>query len=578
MAQEKGPEENEGEVSFGDILSRFEREQSRGGGRRVGKAEAVRRGTVVGVSGDYVLVDFGAKSEGVIPAEELRDPQGNLAVRPGDSFEVLITGRNAEGLVTLSRLTGPRPRDWEELRAAYERHEVIPGRVSGLVKGGLTVDVGARAFLPASRSGARDPAEMEKLVGEEIRCRITRLDPEDEDLVVDRRVVLEEEARLAREQMLAGLEEGQVVRGVVRSITDYGAFIDLGGVDGLLHVADMSWSRTASPRAQFQVGDTLDLKVLAVDREAGKISLGLKQMYPDPWEQARRELKEGDRVRGTVTRLTDFGAFVEIRPGVEGLIHISEMSWTKRVRKPSDLLQRGEEVEAAVLKIDPDAKRIALGLKQVLGNPWDSIQERYPAGKVVQGKVVRLAKFGAFVEVEEGIDGLLHISDLSADRRLDHPSEVVKIGQLVKAVVLEADREKRRLKLGMKQLEATSLEEYLREHKPGDRVVGRVVRVEGSQATIQLGEGVEGVCPLAGLEPPVGTDLAARLGPEPAEKPAREPARGTLAEALAAAWKGPLPATPEPGPASEPLREGQLRSFLITRLDPAARRIELAVS
>lgn len=565
MDKPKDPVGEPEEVSFAEILSEFERAQAsaaapaRGPSRaaRGGASHAPRRGTVAGISGDYVLVDFGAKAEGVIPADELRDAEGKLAVRPGDTFDVTITGRNAEGFVMLSRLTGPRPRDWQALGEAFERKEIIAGRVTGTTKGGLTVDVGARAFLPASRSGARDAAELEKLVGQEVRCRIIQFDANEENVVVDRRAVLEEDARNARAATLATLEEGAVVRGAVRSLTDYGAFVDLGGVDGLLHVGDISWSRTSDPRSELMVGDTLDLKVLKVDRETGKVSLGLKQLYPDPWEEAARQLKIGDRVRGTVTRLTDFGAFVEIRPGVEGLVHISEMSWSKRVHKPSDLLRTGEDVEAVVLKIDPGARRLSLGLKQVLGNPWDTIEERFPRGMVVEGTVRRLAKFGAFVEVEEGVEGLIHISDLSAERRVDHPSEVLKIGSPVKAVVLEADREKRRLKLGMKQLEATSLDDYLREHQPGDRVIGRVVRLEEGEAAIQLGEGVEGVCLLS------------------AEMPAAPQACGALGDALTAAWKGPLPETVSGGSRPEPLQEGQLRSFVIQRLDPATKRIEL---
>ena len=568
MNKPKGPAGEPEEESFAEILSEFERAQSSAaaparrpaGGARGGGSQAPRRGVVAGISGDYVLVDFGAKAEGVIPAAALRDAEGKLTVRPGDTFDVVITGRNAERFVTLSRLTGPRPRDWQALREAFERKEIIAGRVTGTTRGGLTVDVGARAFLPASRSGARDAAELEKLVGQEVRCRILQFDAEEENVVLDRRALLEEDARNAREATLATLQEGAVVRGTVRSLTDYGAFVDLGGVDGLLHVGDISWSRTTDPRSELMVGDTLDLKVLKLDRESGKISLGLKQLYPDPWEEAARQLKIGDRVRGTVTRLTDFGAFVEIRPGVEGLVHISEMSWTRRVRKPSDLLSTGEDVETVVLKIDPGARRLSLGLKQVLGNPWDTIEERFPPGTVVEGTVRRLAKFGAFVEVEEGVEGLLHISDLSAERRVDHPSEVLKLGSPVKAVVLEADREKRRLKLGMKQLEATSLDDYLREHKPGDRVMGRVVRVEGAEATIQLGEGVEGICLLS------------------AELPAAPQTRGALGDALSAAWKGSLPETVSAGPRPEPPREGQLRSFVIQRLDLATRRIELTTA
>src|SRR5262245_39362778 len=452
------------DMSFADILKEFEstnREPRRpareGKGRGRGKGRPSpqsRQGTVVGISGDFVLIDYGAKSEGIIPSADLMDANANLTVKRGDTFDVAVTGFNKEGMATLSRVAGPRPRDWDQLSAAYENKDIVAGRVSSVVKGGLTVDVGARAFLPASRSGVRDPAEMEKLVGQEIRVRIIKIDVDNEDVVVDRRSVLEEEANQVRQNTLASLAEGAVVRGTVRSLASYGAFIDVGGVDGLLHVGDISWSRVTDPSTELAVGDVLDLKVLKVDKQTGKISLGLKQMSADPWEQAAATLKPGDRVTGEVSRLADFGAFVEVMPGVEGLIHVSEMSWTKRVQRASDVLKKGERVEAVVLKVDRAGSRLSLGLKQVLGNPWDTIKERYPEGKIVEGKVTRLAKFGAFVEVEEGIDGLVHISDFTSEKRIEHPSEVVKPGQVIRTIVLSADPESKRLKLGVKQLEA----------------------------------------------------------------------------------------------------------------------------
>jgi small subunit ribosomal protein S1 len=319
--------------SFADILNEFESAnraarpkdsaRSKGRGKRTSRPRL--QGTVVGTSGDFVLIDYGAKSEGVILSADLRDAEGNLTVKVGDKFDVAITGYNSEGMATLSRVVGPRPRDWDELKHAFDNHEVVAGRITGTVKGGFTVDLGVRAFLPASRSGARDAAEMEKLVGQEIRCRIIKLDVDEEDAVVDRRAVMEEEAEQIRRNTLDTLEEGSTVRGTVRSLAPYGAFIDIGGVDGLLHVGDISWSRVSDPATELAVGDVLDLKLLKVDKQARKISLGLKQMSPDPWQEAATQLHPGDRVSGEVTRLTDFGAFVEVRPGVEGLIHVSEM-------------------------------------------------------------------------------------------------------------------------------------------------------------------------------------------------------------------------------------------------------------
>src|SRR5215831_10962506 len=345
------PREQGDDASFADILHEFENArrvpptgERKAKGKSKSNAAALLRGTVVGVSGDFVLIDYGAKSEGVISTADLRDADGNLSVKRGDAFDVAITGYDREGMATLSRITGPRPRDWDELVRAFQDKEIIAGKVTAVVKGGLTVDVGTRAFMPASRSGVRDAAEMEKLVGQEIRCRIIKVDVDDEDVVVDRRAVIEEEAKQIRRNTLESLEEGAMVRGTVRSLADYGAFIDIGGVDGLLHVGDISWSRVTDPSTELSVGDVLDLKVLKLDKESGKISLGLKQMSEDPWQQAAASLNPGDRVTGEVTKLMDFGAFVEIMPGVEGLIHVSEMSWTKRIQRPSEVLKKGERV------------------------------------------------------------------------------------------------------------------------------------------------------------------------------------------------------------------------------------------
>ena len=459
------PPEESADASFADILKEFEAAERRA------PSGGPRRGTVVGISGDYVLIDYGSKAEGVIPSADLLDRDGNLSVKRGDTFDVAITGRNNEGMVTLSRVAGRRPQDWDALTRAFENKEIIAGRITATVKGGFTVDVGTRAFLPASRSGARTPAEMEQLVGQEIRCRIIKLDINDEDVVVDRRSVLEEEAR---------------------------------------------------------------------------------QMWQSTWEEAASRLNAGDRVTGVVTRLADFGAFVELQPGVEGLIHVSEMSWTKRVKHPSEVLKEGERVEAVVLKVDLAASRLSLGLRQVLENPWDTIKDRYPSGKIVEGKITRLAKFGAFVEVEEGIEGLVHISDFTSERRIQHPNEIVKPGQVVRAIVLSADPDAKRLKLGMKQLEATPADQFIEQLSVGDHVTGRVIQVQGDQVTVQLAEGVEGVC---------------RVQETAAGGPASV-SGGSLAERLAAAWKGGAKA-------AENYQEGQVRSFTIKAIDAAGKRIEL---
>ena len=507
MSNDRPEHEESVDRSFADILNEFEKsgrpsgkKTSPRGGKGKGRNQSSGASRTAGHRRWHIrrllLIDYGAKSEGVIPAADLRDPDGSLSVKRGDTFDIAITGFNSEGMATLSRVTGPRPRDWEGLNRAFENKEVVAGRVTGMVKGGFTVDLGTRAFMPLSRSGVRETADMEKLVGQEVRCRIIKIDLDEEDLVVDRRSVMEEEAQQARQTTLETLQEGAVVRGTVRSLADYGAFIDIGGVDGLLHVGDISWSRVTDPSAELAVGEVLDLKVLKADRQTGKISLSLKQMSADPWEEAAPKLTPGDRVTGEVTRLADFGAFVEVLPGVEGLIHVSEMSWTKRVHRPSDILKKGERVEAVVLKVEPAGRRLSLGLKQVLGNPWDTIRDRYPTGKIVEGKVTRLAKFGAFVEVEEGIEGLVHISEFTSEKRIQSPSEIVKPGQVVRAVVLSADPETRRLQLGMKQLEATPADHFLKELAVGERVTGRVLQVLGNKVLVQLAEGVEGTCVL----------------------------------------------------------------------------------
>jgi small subunit ribosomal protein S1 len=574
MANDSQEQSNEStEPSFADILNEFERNSRtapKGGaspsGKRKGKGKPAgpppKHGTVVGISGDVVLVDYGEKSEGVIPAADLKDSDGNLTVKLGDTLDVAITGFDSKGMATLSRTTAQRPRDWEGFSRAFQNAEIVVGRVTSAIKGGFSVDVGTRAFLPASRSGVREAAEMEKLVGQEIRCRIIKLDVDEEDVVIDRRSVMEEEASQLRQNTMAALREGAVVRGVVRSLAAYGAFIDIGGVDGLLHVGDISWSRVLDPATELAVGDVLDVKVLKADQQSGKISLGLKQMTPDPWLGVVAKLNPGDRVTGEVTRLADFGAFVEVMPGVEGLIHVSEMSWTKRIQRPSDVLKVGERVEAVVLKVEfaeGAPGRLSLGLKQVLGNPWTTIGERYPNGKIVEGKVTRLAKFGAFVEVEEGIEGMIHVSEFTNEKRIEHPSEIVKPGQVVRAVVLSADPETKRLKLGMKQLEATSTDVFAQDAAVGDRVSGRVTHVRGNKVTVQLGEGVEGVCIVEAAAAPAAGAAVSGM---------------SLAAQLEAAWKGGVKASSAAN--VEPFVEGQVRAFTIKSMDAAAKKIDLA--
>jgi len=430
-----------------------------------------------------------------------------------------------------------------------------------VVKGGLTVDVGVRAFMPASRSGVRDAAEMEKLVGQEITCRITKLDVTDEDVVVDRRVISEELARVQEQGRCSEMKEGDIVSGAVRSLTSYGAFIDLGGIDGLLHISDIAWSRVKAAEDVLAVGQELRLKVLKVDAEGRRISLGRKQLEPEPWETAAERYTVGQRISGTVSRLMDFGAFVELEPGIEGMIHVSEMSWVKKVHKPSDILKAGETVEAVVLSVKQEERRIALGLKQALGDPWTDAPKNFPVGSAIEGPVTRLMNFGAFVQLAEGVEGLVHVSEITAERRINHPQDMLRVGQIVKAQVLAVEPEKRQIKLSMKQLVPTSIKEYLEEHTENDVVSGRVVEQSDEGAIVELGEGIRAACRVA-ANAPAGAKKESAAGVD----------LSSLTSMLSARWKGG--AAPA-GTAPEPLGVGQIRSFRIVKLDCETEKIEL---
>jgi small subunit ribosomal protein S1 len=549
----------EPQESFGAILSQYEQAHARPDTGSKGLL-----GTVVAVSGDTVFLDIGYKSEGTISLAAF-DPAEAAELKPGVKIAVSSKGRGPDGYYELSKLKVERPKDWTSLEKAFAEKTAIAGTVSGVIKGGLTVDVGVRAFMPASRSGAHDQAEMEKLVGQEIQCRLIKVDVADEDVVVDRRAVLEEEELKSRQSRFAELKEGETVRGTVCSLTDYGAFVDIGGgIDGLLHVADISWSRVEKPADVLSAGQEIEARILKVDSGKHRVSLGMKQLQPHPWDAAGDKFKTGERVRGTVTRVTDFGAFVELEPGVEGLIHLSEMSWSRKVRKPSDVVKPGDQVEVAVLGLNLADRRISLGLKQALGDPWDEVPKRFPAGTVVEAPVVSIQKFGAFVQLADGVEGMIHVADIAADKRINHPQEVLKEGQAVRAVVLDVDIAKRRLRLGMKQLIPTSLDEYIAEHKPGDAVTGRVTDVSQGRARVELGEGIQATCKLG--KPEASPDA-------PAEAKAD---LGSLTSMLEAKWKGSGVAAVA-GRGDAP-RTGQIRGFRITELDPAAKRIELELA
>lgn len=549
-----------GENSFAEILSEFE-QQHHGPAR--GQAT---QGTVVSITPDSVFVDIGRKIDGILPTQLFRDEAGALSIKVGDKLIVSITGSDGEGSYTLSTVKVERPKDWSALEKAFAEQRPIAGMVTEFVKGGLRVDVGVPAFLPASRSGAKDQAEVEKLVGQEIQCKIIKLDTADEDVVVDRRAVLEEEEKQARVKRLAELVEGAVLRGTVRSVTDFGAFVDLGGLDGLLHVTDMAWHRVAKPSDFVSPGDSVEVKILKISPETRRISLGMKQLTPDPWTLASDQFQVGQRVQGKVSRLTDFGAFIELAPGVDGLIHISEMSWSKKIKRPSDVLKPGESVEALVLGVNAAERRISLGLKQALGDPWEEAARKYALGTIVEGPVTSLTNFGCFVSLGEGIEGMIHISDITREKRLNHPREAVSSGQKVRAVVLELDQERRRIKLGIKQLEPTTADEYIGEHQAGETVTGRIVESSRGQAKVELGEGVFANCRL----PERVEDVPA------APKPAPAADISSLTAMLSAKWKQGGATVKADLP--EAVRAGQIRTFRILTLDQANKKIEVELA
>jgi small subunit ribosomal protein S1 len=543
--------------SFQDILSQFEQSHSHKpeeGSRRI-------EATVVTLTPDSILLDIGFKTEGILPLTALRPGE---TVKPGDKLLVSVKGRDPEGYYEVALGKISRPIDWPSLEQAFNEKATIVGTVTAAIKGGLSVDVGVRAFMPASRSGVRDAAEMEKLVGQEIRCRITELDVTEEDVVVDRRIITEEEERATKERRYSEIQEGETVRGTVRSLADYGAFVDIGGVDGLLHVAEISWSRVNKPSDLLSVGQEIEARVLKVDPDKRRISLGMKQLLPHPWDAADK-YKQGERVRGTVTRLADFGAFVELEPGVEGLIHVSEMSWSKKVRKPSDAVKVGETVEAVILSVNVPERRISLGLKQALGDPWIEAAKNLTIGSVIEGPVVSVTKFGAFVQIAEGVEGMIHVSEISAEKRINHPQDVLKVGQTVKAQVLDVDGAKRNVRLSIKQMASSSLDEYIAEHKEGDSVTGRVQQVNGGVARVELGEGVFATCHMV-EEQPAKEEKAA------AAKPAN---LSSLSSMLQSRWKSGASPTAAKADASS---AGQIRSFRISKLDPASKKIELELA
>ncbi len=458
--------------------------------------ERVIKGTVLKLTPTHVVVDIGAKSEGMFPIAEVLDHEGNPRFQPGDAIDVMREkGQTEEGYINLSHQKAQRLRAWDEIEKAYNEKRPIPATVIERIKGGLTVDImGARAFLPGSQADLRPTRNLEAVKGQVYQVAIIKLNKKRGNIVVSRKQVLEEQQSEKRNETLEHLEEGGVLTGVVKNLTDYGAFVDLGGIDGLLHITDMSWGRLTHPRDLVNVGDQIQVKVLKFDKEKQRVSLGFKQLTPDPWLDAEHRYPVGAHVQGRVISVTDYGAFVELEQGIEGLVHVSEMTWSKRMKHPSKLVSVGDQVECVVLNVNPQERRISLGMRQLATNPWDALHEKYPVGATVEGRVRNLTDFGAFVEIEDGIDGLVHVSNLSWTKRVKHPSEVLKKGDRVKAVVLAIEPDKRRLSLGVKQLQPDVWETFFSQHHVGEVLRGKVLRLAGFGAFVEIADGVEGLC------------------------------------------------------------------------------------
>ena len=461
--------------------------------RNIAEGEVVS-GTVLQVTSSEVVVDVGYKSEGMIAIEEFRNERGEIVVQMGDIVDVLLERtEDRHGYVVLSREKAEKMKIWDEIEKAYNDQKVVIGHVIERIKGGLAVDIGVRAFLPGSQIDVRPVRNLDSLRGEELRMRVIKVNKKRGNIVLSRKVLLEEENADKKQKTLSTLAEGKVIKGIVKNLTDYGAFVDLGGFDGLLHITDMSWGRVSHPSELFKINDEAEVIVLKFDPETERVSLGYKQLIADPWDGVGDRYPVNERVSGRIVSLTDYGAFVELEPGVEGLIHVSEMSWSKRVKHPSKILTVGDTVEALVLAVDPNARRISLGLKQIETNPWLQIADRYPLGTKITGTVRNVTEFGAFVEVEEGVDGLIHISDMSWSKRLQHPSEVVNKGDEVESVVLNVDAENQRLSLGLKQLSTDIWDEFLSNNSAGDVVEGKIVKLTNFGAFVELADGIEGL-------------------------------------------------------------------------------------
>jgi len=479
---------------FSAALEAFEREQAAEAAAVEAYGDKVVQGTVIKQTEKYLVVDVGLKSEGLVPLEQVVDHTGAVKFQPGEVIDVVIEREEHEGGYLVSYERAQRLRVWDTIEKAASEKTPIKGTVVSRVKGGLTVDIGIKAFLPGSQLEIRPVRNLDGYLGQQIDVRVIKLNKKRGNVVVSRKEILEEELNSKRSSTMEHLFEGAVLTGTVKNLTDYGAFVDLGGIDGLLHITDMSWGRLTHPRDLVNVSDEIQVKVLKFDKDKQRVSLGFKQLTPDPWLDAAERYPVGAKVHGRVLSVTDYGAFVELEQGIEGLVHLSEMTWSKRLKHPSKLVKPGDEVDTVVLSVNPTDRRISLGMKQLLENPWENLSERYPTGAVVEGRVRNLTDFGAFIEIEDGIDGLVHVSNLSWTKRVKHPSEIIKKGEKVKAVVLGVEPQNRRLSLGIKQLQPDVWESFFATHRVGDVVHGKVLRTAQFGAFVEIADGVEGLC------------------------------------------------------------------------------------
>ncbi|MGC2637462.1 MAG: 30S ribosomal protein S1 [Acidobacteriaceae bacterium] len=499
---------------FAAALESFDREQAAEAAAQAFDDTAIVSGTVIKLTDKHVVVDVGMKSEGLIPLEQVVDHTGQSKLKPGDTVEVVIEREEPEGGYLLGYEKAQRLRIWDTVEKAANEKTPLTGTVVSRVKGGLTVDIGIKAFLPGSQLELRPVRNLDAYIGQPIQVRVIKLNKKRGNVVVSRKEILEGEQTERRSHTLEHLEEGAVLTGTVKNLTDYGAFVDLGGIDGLLHITDMSWGRLTHPRDLVNVGDEIQVKVLKFDKEKQRVSLGFKQLTPDPWLDAAERYPIGAHVRGRVLSVTDYGAFVELEQGIEGLVHVSEMTWSKRMKHPSKIVKPGDEVETVILAVNPADRRISLGMKQLLENPWEHLGDKYPTGATVEGRVRNLTDFGAFIEIEDGIDGLVHVSNLSWTKRVKHPSEVLKKGEKVRAVVLGVEPENRRLSLGIKQLQPDVWETFFAQHRVGDVVKGKVLRTAQFGAFVEIAEGVEGLCHVSEATDEHGAPLKLEQGQE----------------------------------------------------------------